>query len=80
MFSKLAKIEVGGTKGKTLTTSVAQIYADFNQAVESIRQVGKGILDLENKLFEDAFYEFRTRMKELDKRLGSVILQVGVSQ
>ncbi|KAJ1439145.1 dynein heavy chain and region D6 of dynein motor-domain-containing protein [Ochromonadaceae sp. CCMP2298] len=75
MFAKLAKIEVGGTKGKTLTTSVAQIYADFNQAVESIRAVGKGILDLENKAFEDAFYEFRTRMKELDKRLGSVILQ-----
>jgi dynein heavy chain len=75
MFSKLAKIEVGGTKGKTLTTSVAQIYSDFNQAVEAIRLVGKGILDLENKQFEDAFYEFRTRMKELDRRLGSVILQ-----
>lgn len=58
-FSKLSKIEVGGTKGKTLTTSVAQIHFDFTQAVDNVRSVGKGILDLENKKFDDAFYEFR---------------------
>ena len=75
LFSKLAKIEVGGTKGKTLTTSIAQIYADFTQAVENVQNVGKGILDLGNKDFDEAFYEFRGRMKELDRRLGSVIVQ-----
>lgn len=74
-FSKLAKIEVGGTKGKTLSTSIAQVYFDFSQAVDNVRSVGKGILDLGNKAFDDAFYEFRTRMKELDRRLGSVIVQ-----
>jgi dynein heavy chain len=74
-FSKLSKIEVGGTKGKTLTTSIAQIYSDFTQAIDNVRAVGKGILDLENKGFDDAFYEFRTRMKELDRRVGSVIVQ-----
>jgi dynein heavy chain len=75
MFSKLAKIEIGGTKGKILTTSISQVYLDFNQAVEGIRLVGKGILDLENKQFEEAFYDFRNRIKELDRRLGSVIVQ-----
>ena len=75
LYSKLAKIEVGGTKGKTLTTSVQQLHSDFTQAIDSVRSVGKGILNLENKEFEDAFYEFRTRMKELDRRLGSVIVQ-----
>jgi len=74
-FSKLQKIEVGGTKGKTLSTSVTQIYFDFIQAIEMVRSVGKGILDLDNKNFDDAFYDFRSRMKELDKRLGSVIIQ-----
>eukprot|EP00599_Poterioochromonas_sp_BG-1_P012792 CAMPEP_0173159472 /NCGR_PEP_ID=MMETSP1105-20130129/17150_1 /TAXON_ID=2985 /ORGANISM="Ochromonas sp., Strain BG-1" /LENGTH=109 /DNA_ID=CAMNT_0014077953 /DNA_START=231 /DNA_END=556 /DNA_ORIENTATION=- len=68
MFTKLAKIEIGGTKGKTLTTSIAQIYADFANAIDSIRNLGKGILDLENKKFEEAFYEFRNRIKELDRR------------
>lgn len=75
MFTKLAKIEIGGTKGKILTTSISQVYLDFNQAVEGIRLVGKGILNLENKQFEEAFYDFRNRMKELDRRLGSVIVQ-----
>ena len=74
-FSKLAKVEVGGTKGKTLSTSVAQIYFDFTQAIEMVKSVGKGILDLENKEFDDAFYDFRSRMKELDRRLASVIVQ-----
>jgi len=43
MFSKLSKIEIGGTKGKTLTTSIAQIYLDFTQAVDSVKSLGKGI-------------------------------------
>jgi dynein heavy chain len=60
-----------------LTTSIAQIYVDFTQAVDNVRNVGKGILDLANKDFDDAFYELRTRMKELDRRLGSVIVQGG---
>ena len=75
MFSKLAKIEIGGTKGKILTTSISQVYLDFNQAVDGIRLVGKGILDLDNKQFDEAFYDFRNRIKELDRRLGSVIVQ-----
>jgi dynein heavy chain len=75
MFTKLAKIEIGGTKGKTLTTSIAQIFSDFNQAIDTIRGLGKGILDLENKRFEEAFYEFRNRIKELDRRLSSIVVQ-----
>ena len=74
-FSKLAKIEVGGTKGKTLTTSVAQIYFDFNTAVESIKTVDYDIMDLDANRFEDSYYEFRARIKELERRLGSVITQ-----
>ena len=40
-FSKLAKIEVGGTKGKTLTTSVQQIHADFQLAVDKFKKVSE---------------------------------------
>lgn len=32
-FNKLERIELGGTKGKTLTESVAQIYQEFDAAV-----------------------------------------------
>ncbi|GMH57655.1 hypothetical protein TL16_g02438 [Triparma laevis f. inornata] len=74
-FTKLAKIEVGGTKGKTLSTSVNQISFDFNTAVEAIKGVDYDIMDLDAKQFEDAYYEFRGRIKELERRLGSVITQ-----
>ena len=33
-FNKLERVEVGGTRGKTLTASVQQIFADFQAAAE----------------------------------------------
>ena len=74
-FSKLGKLEVGGTKGKTLSTSVQQIYADFEGAINSFRSVGYDIMDLEVKRFDDDFYEFRVTSKELERRLASVLNQ-----
>ena len=36
-FSKMHDVEVGGTKGKVLTTSVRQIYADFQGQVIKLK-------------------------------------------
>jgi dynein heavy chain len=74
-FSKLAKIEIGGTKGKTLTTSVQQVYSDFEAAVGTIQAIQYDIMDLDAKAFDDDFYEFRARIKELERRIGSVVTQ-----
>jgi dynein heavy chain len=74
-FSKLSRIEVGGTKGKTLTTSVQQVYADFMAAVASFQAVKYDIMDVDAKSFDDDFYEFRCSIKELERRLGSVLTQ-----
>lgn len=74
-FNKLAKIEVGGTKGKTLTTSVHQIYADFIDAVQCIQHVSYDIMDIDARAFDDDFYEFRSKIKELERRLTSVVTQ-----
>ena len=38
------KIEGGGTKGKTLSTRVQQIYADFEGAINQFRGVGYDIM------------------------------------
>ena len=46
-FQKLGKLEVGGTKGKTLTTSVQQIYTDFEKAVATFRAVQYDIMDVD---------------------------------
>ena len=72
-FSKLAKIEVGGTKGKTLTTSVQQIHADFQVAVDRFKAVDYDIMDVAAKKFDDDFYKFRCSIKELERRLGAVV-------
>ena len=72
-FSKLAKIEVGGTKGKTLTASIKQIYEDFQSAVTKFKSVPYDIMDVGFKEFDDDFYEFRCTIKELERRLGAVV-------
>ncbi|CAB1116950.1 unnamed protein product [Ectocarpus sp. CCAP 1310/34] len=72
-FGKLAKIEVGGTKGNTLTASVKQIHLDFEVAVEKFKGVPYDILDVAAKQFDDDFYEFRCSIKELERRLGAVV-------
>lgn len=41
-FSKLERVEVGGTRGKVLSASIKQIYADFLKAVEALQQVARG--------------------------------------
>ena len=73
-FSQLGEIEVGGTKGKTLTTSVQQIFSDFNTAVASFENVTYDIMDVNAKRFDDDFYEFRCTIKELERRLGSILI------
>lgn len=74
-FNKLSNFEIGGTKGKTLTATINQIYNEFISIVESIKVKRSLILDYENKDFNAAFYEFCNRIKELDRRLSSVIVQ-----
>jgi hypothetical protein len=39
-FNKLERVEVGGTKGKVLTSGIKTIHADFQRAVERFQQVG----------------------------------------
>ena len=86
-FSKLAKIEVGGTKGRALTDSIKQIYGNyadpnkpdkqedgnFTEAVKKFKAVEYDIMDVGAKAFDDDFYEFRASIKELERRLGAVV-------
>ena len=74
-FSKLQKIEIGGTKGKTLTSSVKQIYVEFEEAVKEFCSVEYDVMDVARKEFDDDFYSFRCHIKELERRLGSVLTQ-----
>ena len=74
-FSRLETVEVGGTKGRVLTMTVQQIYADFKGAFQRFLEIEYDILDVEAETFDDDFYVFRVSIKELEKRLGSVVAQ-----
>lgn len=74
-FNKLQKIEIGNTKGKQLTASVMQIFDEFNKAVADFMTVHYDIMDIERREFDDDFYKFRWRIKELERRLGSILTQ-----
>lgn len=75
-FSKLSRIEIGGTKGKSLTLCSQQIHADFMDAINAFKRVSIDIMDVNGaSKFDDQFYDFRCKIKELERRLGSVLTQ-----
>jgi dynein heavy chain len=74
-FNKLSKIEIGNTKGKTLTSTVMTISEEFKEAVSEFMKVDYDIMDIEQRQFDDDFYKFRQRIKELERRLASILTQ-----
>mmetsp|Transcript_20734 Transcript_20734/g.31854 ORF Transcript_20734/g.31854 Transcript_20734/m.31854 type:complete len:291 (+) Transcript_20734:897-1769(+) len=74
-FSKLQKIDIGNTKGKTLSATVLQVFSEFQQAVDEFTTVEYDIMDIEQRQFDDDFFKFRQRIKELERRLASILTQ-----
>ena len=72
-FNKLEKIEIGNTKGKTLSTSIKTIFEEFWHEVETFMTVEYDIMDIEQRGFDDDFFKFRSRIRELERRLASVL-------
>jgi dynein heavy chain, axonemal len=73
--SRLARIEIGGTKGRGLTNSVQQVHGDFETAVATIKAVPYDLMDVSKKQFDDDFYQFRCTIKNLERRLASILTQ-----
>lgn len=74
-FLKLDRVEIGGTKGKQLTGSVKQILTDFTTAYEKFHNVEYNIMEIGETRFDEDFYKFRGTIRELERRLGSIIVQ-----
>ena len=74
-FRNLSNIEIGNTKGATLTTAVKQIFDEFQEAQNLFCSVNYDILDIEQREFDDDFYRFRSSIKELDRRVSAVLTQ-----
>lgn len=77
-FNKLERIEIGGTKGKVLTNGIKAIHSDFTTAVEKFKAVEYDVMDTDAKQFDEDFYTFRVVIKELERRLAAIIIQVSI--
>lgn len=55
----MEKIEIGNTKGKTLTDTLKQINEEFKGTISDFVKVNYDIMDIEKRQFEDDFYKFR---------------------
>jgi dynein heavy chain len=54
---------------------VKQIHAEFTEEVEKFTSLEYEIMDIEQRQFDDDFFQFRCRIKELERRLASVLTQ-----
>jgi len=72
-YTKLERVDIGGTKGKTLSNCVIAIYEEFNRAVEEFKSVTYDIMDVDQSEFDHDFFVFRSAVKGLDRRLGSLL-------
>lgn len=64
-FSHLQHLEIGGTKGRTLTTTLTQIHDEFTTALAAFKNVSYDLLHVEASGFDDDFYEFRLKVSQL---------------
>jgi len=82
-FNKLENIQIGCTKGKNLTETVKNISDEFNLSVQGFQNMNSDaenaknydLMDIAAKAFDDDFFKFRNKIKELERRLASVITQ-----
>ena len=69
-FNKLQKIEIGNTKGKHSLPPSTRSLTNSTRLLMSSCSCSYDIMDIEKRQFDDDFYKFRCRIKELERRLG----------
>lgn len=74
-FLKLEKVEIGGLKGRQLSSKITAIYADFNQHFASFAAKNYDVLDPDDSTFTQDFEVFQQRILELDMKLAGIFCQ-----
>lgn len=74
-FLKLEKVEIGGLKGRQLSSKITAIYVDFNQHFASFASKTYDVLDPDDSTFDQDFAIFQERILELDMKLAAILCQ-----
>ncbi|KAI9189963.1 hypothetical protein H9P43_001396 [Blastocladiella emersonii ATCC 22665] len=83
-FMRLEKIEVGGTKGKILSSQVVTIFNEFSNAMMTFKNIKYDILSIsptaeaptdEERKFSDDVRRLHEIVEDLDRRIGTILCQ-----
>jgi len=74
-FMKLEKVEIGGLKGRLLSSKVIAVFAEFNEHLTMFGSKTYDALDPEDPAFELDYADFQRKIRDLDRRLASILCQ-----
>nr|CAD7441493.1 unnamed protein product [Timema bartmani] len=74
-FMKLEKVEIGGLKGRILSSRIVAVFAEFNEHLSVFACKTYDVLNPEDEAFVQDYVEFQARIRDLDRRLASVLCQ-----
>ncbi|XP_043925657.1 dynein axonemal heavy chain 9 [Protopterus annectens] len=69
---KLEKIEFSGIRGKGLSQQVFEMYEEFQEVYKVLSERTYDCLDTANAEFEKDVLDFRQKVEDMDRRLGTV--------
>lgn len=72
---KLEKIEIGGLKGRLLSSRVVAVFAEFSEHLALFGSKTYDALDPEDPAFEIDYEDFQRKIRDLDRRLAFVLCQ-----
>lgn len=74
-FLKLEKVEIGGLKGRQLSSRITAIYLEFNQYFAAFASKTYDVLDPDDDTFNTDFADFQDRILELDMKLAAILCE-----
>ncbi|XP_023295612.2 dynein beta chain, ciliary isoform X2 [Lucilia cuprina] len=74
-FLKLEKVEIGGLRGRQLSTRITAVYVEFNQYFTAFASKSYDVLDPDDHEFDVDFENFQVRILELDMKLAAILCQ-----
>ncbi|XP_069504355.1 dynein axonemal heavy chain 11 [Ambystoma mexicanum] len=72
-FQKLEKLQFGGNKGNAMNETINHLNEEFLECCTVFKESSYDPTDYNNMQFEKDYVEFKEKMVELDRRLGSVL-------
>uniref|UniRef100_A0A8B9HQL2 Dynein, axonemal, heavy chain 11 n=1 Tax=Astyanax mexicanus TaxID=7994 RepID=A0A8B9HQL2_ASTMX len=72
---KLEKLEFGGVRGRSLSQQVVWLHEEFQERFKTFAEKSYDCLDVCNLEFEADFNDFKHKLEDTDRRLGTIFCQ-----